>query len=307
MSDIRLGFVASDLTAASVAAVERLPIDSLWVGGHVASPNPTPEAMVGLTRLAALTSRVRVGTSVLLLPLYPPAIVAKQLADLDRATEGRLTIGIGVGGEYAQEFRACQVPLAGRGRRTDEALGLLRRLWTAEEISHSGEFFHLDEVRIHPAPLQPGGPPLVIAGRQEVAMRRAARLGDGWMPYLYSPPRYAASVETIRAVAAEEGRDLEDFEWFAFLFVNVGRTREQAAEQAATFLGGNYRQDFTTMLPRVAVVGTVSDVVEQLQAFVDAGARHLIVATAGHPQPAELQQQVAEEILPMLAVQGADH
>jgi alkanesulfonate monooxygenase SsuD/methylene tetrahydromethanopterin reductase-like flavin-dependent oxidoreductase (luciferase family) len=194
----------------------------------------------------------------------------------------------------------------GRGRRTDEALQLCRRLWTAEEISHSGQFFHLDQVRIHPAPLQPGGPPIIVAGRQEVAMRRAARLGDGWMPYLYSPRRYAASVQRIRAIAAEDGRELDRFEWCAFLFVNVSRTREQAVGQAAAFLGGNYGQDFNAMVSKVAVVGTASDVREQLQAFVDAGARHLIVATAGHPRPAELHQQLAEEIVPMLEGRGAE-
>ena len=165
-----------------VDALEALPIDSLWVGGHVASRNPTPEAMVQLARLAAVSSRVRIGTSILLLPLYPPAIVAKQIADLDRLTGGRVTLGVGVGGEYEQEFRACGVPLEERGRRTNEAIPLLRRLWTAQEISHPGPLFPMEAVKIHPAPVQSGGPPIIVAGRQEVAMRRAARLGDGWMP-----------------------------------------------------------------------------------------------------------------------------
>src|SRR5204862_4465338 len=80
------------------AALEELPIDSLWVGGHVASPNPTPEAMTSLAMLTAVTERVRVGTSILLLPLYQPAVVAKQIADLDRMSGGRVILGVGVGG-----------------------------------------------------------------------------------------------------------------------------------------------------------------------------------------------------------------
>ena len=119
-----------------VAALEALPIDSLWVGGHVASPNPSPEVMVALARLGALTERVRIGTSILLLPLYPPAIVAKQIADLDRATGGRVTLGVGIGGEYPAEFRACGIPIEERGPRTDESIGLLRRFWTAEPVTH---------------------------------------------------------------------------------------------------------------------------------------------------------------------------
>jgi probable F420-dependent oxidoreductase len=299
MNGLKLGFMAGG-DADAVSELEEMPIDSLWVGGHVASRNPTPEAMVCLTRLASLTHRVRVGTAVLLLPLYPPAIIAKQLADLDRATGGRLTIGIGVGGEYPQEFRACQVDPAERGRRTDEAIPLMRRLWTAEEITHEGEFYSMADVRIHPAPTQPGGPPLIIAGRQKVAMRRAVRLGDGWLPYLYSARRYAKSVETIRELAREEERDLAGFEWMAFLFVNVGRTHEEAVAQATGFLGGNYQQDFSAILPNVAVVGTAEEVTEQMQAYVDAGARHLIITTAGHPQPREMQGRVVEEVFPRL-------
>ena len=176
---------------------------------------------MGLARLAALTERVKIGTSILLLPLYPPALVAKQIADLDRATNGRVILGVGVGGEYPQEFRACQIPIKERGRRTDEMIPLIRRLWTAEEITHEGRYYSMQDVRIHPAPVQAGGPPIVVAGRQEPAMRRAATLGDGWFPYLYSPRRYAASVETVEQAAAEAGRDLSAFEWYVFVFVNV--------------------------------------------------------------------------------------
>jgi alkanesulfonate monooxygenase SsuD/methylene tetrahydromethanopterin reductase-like flavin-dependent oxidoreductase (luciferase family) len=107
-------------------------------------------------------------------PLYPPAVVAKQVADIDRACGGRVVFGVGVGGEYPQEFRACQIPLAERGRRTDEAILLLRQLWSARQISHDGAFYPVQDVRVHPAPAQPGGPPIVIAGRKEPAMRRAA-------------------------------------------------------------------------------------------------------------------------------------
>ncbi len=219
-AEVRIGLVGGG-DAREVAALESRALDSLWAGGHVASRNPTPEAMLGLARLAALTERVKIGTSILLLPLYPPALVAKQIADLDRATNGRVILGIGVGGEYPQEFRACQVPLSERGRRTDEMLPLLRRLWTAEEITHEGRYYSMEDVRIHPAPVQPGGPPIVVAGRKEPAMRRAATMGDGWFPYLYSPRRYAASVETVKNFAEEIGRDLSSFEWLAFVFVNV--------------------------------------------------------------------------------------
>src|SRR5581483_10544362 len=113
----------------------------------------------------------RVGSSILLLPLYAPAIVAKQVADLDRASDGRIVLGVGIGGEYPQEFEACGVPLEERGARTDESIGLLRRLWSAEPFTHAGRYYPMTDVRIHPAPRQPGGPPIIVAGRRRPAMR----------------------------------------------------------------------------------------------------------------------------------------
>jgi len=300
----RLSFgVMSGGPASDVEYLESLPIESLWVGGHVASPNPSPEAMAALAWLAARAQRVRVGTAILLLPLYAPAIVAKQIADLDRATGGRVTLGVGVGGEYPAEFAACGVPIGERGPRTDEAIPLLRRLWSGEPVSHHGTFADFDDVRIHPAPQQGADLPIVVAGRQPVAMRRAARLGDGWMPYLYSPRRYAESVAVIRETAAADGRDLTDFEWFAFVFVNVDDDGDRAREDAARFLGGTYTKgDFAAMIDRVAAAGTVDQVTATLQAFVDAGARHLVFTPMVRGEPRPLLDRLVGDVLPRLRV-----
>jgi probable F420-dependent oxidoreductase len=304
--DIQIGFVSGG-DPRTVAAMEDLPIDSLWAGGHIASSNPTTEAMVSLAQLAAVTDRVKVGTSILLLPLYEPAIVAKQIADLDRVTAGRVILGVGIGGEYPAEFRACHVPLSERGSRTDEAIGLLRDLWTAETITHQGRYYPMEEVRIHPAPVQPGGPPIVVAGRKEPAMRRAALLGDGWMPYLYSPGRYAASAETIRTLAAREGRDLGDFGWYAFVFVNVDPDGDRARDGAARAMAGNYNQDFKQMVDSVAAAGTPDEVVDKLTAFVDSGVRHFIFSPAPGPDGdrAAIVARLLDEVIPRVRERAA--
>jgi len=301
MPDLSFGFVTS-ATRQEVAALEALPIDSLWIGGHVSVPNGSPEAMAQLARLSALAERVRVGSAILLLPLYAPAIVAKQIADLDRATGGRVTLGIGVGGEYEEEFRACQVPMGERGKRTDEAIALIRRLWSAEEISHPGPFYPMDKVRIHPAPAQAGGPPIIVAGRKPPAMRRAARLGDGWMPYLYSPRAYAESVQQITAVAAEEGRDLTGFEWMVCLFTNVGDDTDASREELAGYLGGTYSQDFRAFVDRVAVAGRPEEVAARVQQYVDAGARHIIFLPSAREDRVSLSRRIAEEVVPRVRV-----
>ena len=159
--------------------------------------------MIGLGRLATLTERVKVGTSILLLPLYPPALVAKQIADLDRATNGRVMLGVGIGGEYAQEFRAVQVPMEERGRRTNEMIPLLRRLWTAEEITPRRPLLPDGDVKIHPAGAA-GGPPIIVAGRQGAgdAPRRDCSATAGSRTCTHRV-RYADSAAIIRQQPTE--------------------------------------------------------------------------------------------------------
>jgi alkanesulfonate monooxygenase SsuD/methylene tetrahydromethanopterin reductase-like flavin-dependent oxidoreductase (luciferase family) len=296
-SQVRIGVVATG-DARQAHELEAREVDSLWVGGHIASRNPSPEVMIGLTRLATVTERVTVGSSILLLPLYPPALVAKQIADLDRATGGRVMLGVGIGGEYPQEFRAVGVPLEERGRRTNEIIPLLRRLWSAEEITHEGRYYAMQDVKIHPAPVQPGGPPIVVAGRKEPAMRRAAILGDGWFPYMYSPRRYAESVALINGVAEEAERDLAGFAWCVWVFLNINPDGDVAREEAARTMGGTYNQDFRAMIDSVAAAGTVGEVMAKLRAFYDAGARHFVfhAATAGADQQPVLDRLFAEVV-----------
>jgi alkanesulfonate monooxygenase SsuD/methylene tetrahydromethanopterin reductase-like flavin-dependent oxidoreductase (luciferase family) len=273
---LRLGLVAPHKRE-SVRALEELGVDSLWVGGHLASPNPSPEPLVWLARLAEQSERAAIGTATLVLPWYPPPVAAKQLADIDRASRGRLVVGVGGGGEYPDDFAAAGVPMEERGPRLDESIGLLRHFWTAEPVDHSGPHFRYARLRIHPPPARPGGPPIVVTGRRRAAVRRAATLGDGWMPYLYSAERYERSVASIRELATELGRSLDEYLWMAYVMVSVDSNPEVARERAARFLGTTYSQDFGQFIDRVAVTGTMEEVVAGLAAFVRAGARHLVL------------------------------
>jgi probable F420-dependent oxidoreductase len=295
---VAVGFVAPG-TSRDVRRLEEAGAASLWVGGHIASPNPSPEPIVWLARLVEQTRSAALGTGALVLPWYPPALVAKQIADLDRASGGRLVLGVGVGGEYASDFEAAGVPLDERGARTNETIPLLRRFWSGEPVDHRGTHFHYDGVRIHPAPAQAGGPPIIVTGRRLPAMRRAALLGDGWMPYLYSADRYASSVARIQDLAGEAGRDLADFRWYAYAMVGVDRDASVARRAVAYFLGRTYNQDFDAMLDHVAVAGTVADVGEKLQRFVDAGARHLVLLPCGGDATATAEQ-LLDEVAPHL-------
>ena len=227
--------------------------------------------------------------------------MAKQIADLDRVSGGRVILGVGIGGEYPQDFRAVGIPIEERGRRTNEIIPLLRRLWSAREITHQGRYYEMHEVMIHPAPAQRGGPPIVVAGRKEPAMRRAASLGDGWFPYMYSPRRYGESVKTIVEAARDAGRDLAGFHWCVWIFLNINPDGDVAREEATRTMGATYNQDFRSMLDRVAAAGTASEVSDKLRDFYDAGARHFVFspATAG-ANPTPVLDRLFSEVVPAL-------
>ncbi len=291
-----------------LAAAERLPIESIWQGGHIL--HPTGEAITRLALITAWTERVRVGTSILLLPLYHPVIAAKQLADLDSHSGGRLSVGVGVGGEFAYEYEAVGVPVAERGARMDEDMEILRSLWRGGAVSHHGKFFDLNDVDLRPVTpsggsgprMQAGGPPLLVSGRKPPAMRRAARLGDGWMPYLMSSSAYERSVQTIKKDAEQTGRDLSGFEWLLFCYCSVRKNGDRARDDVAGFLGSAYGSKPREMLDRIAPAGTPEEVASRLQEYVNAGARHVIIAPATREDHLEVVTLAAEEVLPRLTL-----
>jgi alkanesulfonate monooxygenase SsuD/methylene tetrahydromethanopterin reductase-like flavin-dependent oxidoreductase (luciferase family) len=276
---VKIGFLSNGRRD-TITAFEAMGCDSLWAPGHISMGRPVAESIVGLTHLAAATERVEVGTAVLILPLYQPVILAKQLIELDRLTEGRAVLGVGVGGEYPQEFSALQMPLAERGPRADAALPLLRRLWRGETVTENDGFWPMENVNIDPGPRTEGGPPIVVGGRKPPAMRRAAALGDGWLPFLYSPERYASSVTTIKEHAASIGRDLTGFRWLCWVYVAMDDDPDVARQKGAEVIGGAQVGDgsrFQSLLDRVAAAGTPEQVHEKLQRYVEAGAEHLIL------------------------------
>ena len=166
---------------------EEVGFESLWVGDHIALPfdagdppdEPRLEALVALTYLAALTSRVRLAVGVIVLPQRQPVLLAKQLASLDVLSRGRLTVGIGVG--YVEpELRALGASLADRGARTDEYLAALRAIWDEPVPSFAGRYVSFADVIARPRPVQRPHPPIVIGGHSPSAYRRAVQAGNGW-------------------------------------------------------------------------------------------------------------------------------
>ena len=193
---------------------EALGFDSVWVNHHVLNlgyvkerlgTRPYQDALVTLTWVASRTSTVRLGTSVLVMPYLHPMTLAKSLATLDQLSGGRLVVGLGAG-SLPEENTAMGVPYENRGAYCNEFVDVLRRLWTDDAASFSGQFFDFEPVCASPKPLQKPHPPIMIGGNRPPALRRVARFGDGWHPMNVSPDGVTRRLAVLRAEAAAANR-----------------------------------------------------------------------------------------------------
>lgn len=279
---VRCGVTLAGLSRASALAearrVESLGFDSLWVTDHLAFHLPIADALTLLGFAAAVTERVTLGTSIYLLPLRPAAVTAKQAASVDLLSGGRLVLGVGVGGEYPPEFEAAGVPLRERGSRLEEAIPLLRRLWSERDVVHRGAHARFGPITVTPGPLQPGGPPIWVGGRAAIAMDRAGRLGDGYISHMVTPEHYAANLARIAAAARAAGRAPRRFATAAFLFTWIDATEELAAQRAAAELERLYAQPFESAVRRYCLLGPPEACRRQMQRYVDSGVRHFVIA-----------------------------
>ncbi len=289
---------------AFIEKVEQAGFDSFWLDDHIAFRGNFLESLAALAAAAARTERITLGSLVYLLPLRRPAIAAKAAATVDYLSGGgRFIFGVGVGGEEAREFEVSGVPRAERGARTDEAIAVLRKLWSGEAVSHEGKFFRFSDARQSPPPLTPGGPPIWVGGRSEAAQRRAALLADGYAPYLFSPSRYEKALEHVRRLAAEAGRVIDDpgKSWTPalHLFVNLWETEDDALAQGAENLSMRYGMDMRKAAKRYLLRGSVARCAERIDAYWKAGVRHFIFkAAAPAGEEVEHMTKLAGELLP---------
>lgn len=291
-------------TVEQARLLEDLGFEYMGAGEHFMRgrpPGPTHAALPLLAVAAGATERMRILTSVALAPFYHPLMLARMTATLDIASNGRLTLGVGVGGEFPVEYENAGIDIRQRGQRTDECLGSLRRLWTEDNVIFQGRHYTLDGAAINPKPFQTPHPPIWVAGRRDAAMRRAVRYGDGWLPYFYSPDRYADSVEKITAFAGEEGRDLSSFQWAFFPYITLAPTEKQAALTAAESLGNQYLYggEFINIVRRYCLLGTPRMCIDRLQEYIDAGARYIVFSIAAPPEDRRRHLEViAKDIIP---------
>ena len=285
-------------------AADRLGFDSVWAAHHVTLPyereskypyghSGTEVAMspgmqwldplVTLSMVAAVTDRVRLGTSVLVLPYRNPVNLAAEAAALDVLSDGRFVLGVGAGW-MREEFGALGIDPAERGARTDEHIEVLRALWTQDPASFSGRFTSFDGIVLATTPRSEGGPPVWVGGNTDVALRRAVRLGDGWHGFEVYPEDMPGVRERLERAGADAGRDPRE------LALSVVRGLIPPGREEESFI------------PERRMLGdSAAQIVEELGRYAEHGVDDVVIQVSLlAPLVPEALEWVAAEVLPQL-------
>jgi alkanesulfonate monooxygenase SsuD/methylene tetrahydromethanopterin reductase-like flavin-dependent oxidoreductase (luciferase family) len=256
-----------DRLGATLRRIADEGVDHLCVGDHVSFfVGAGSDGLISAAQLLAVQDELPVYVGLYLLPLRHPVPVARQLATIAETAPGRLTLGVGIGGEDPHEMEVCGVDPRTRGRRMDESLQILRGLAVGAPYTFDGEFFTLEDALIVPPPSP--SIPLVVGGRSSAAISRAARLGDGWLGIWVSPSRFAAVRDQIASEA--HTTDSTRFEHALNVWCGFGATRERAREPLADGMQRFYQMPFEPF-ERYSPYGTPEDVAAFLLPYVEAG------------------------------------
>ncbi|TFG77069.1 MAG: LLM class F420-dependent oxidoreductase [Thermodesulfobacteriales bacterium] len=270
---IRLSLEAKDNIEIAKAA-ENYGIDSIWVSDHVVMPEKHLgsfsevfyDPFMLLSYIAAETSTIELGTSVIILPYRNPVVVAKMIATLDVLSEGRVIFGVGPGW-MREEYDALSIPYEKRGARTNEYIRAIKELWVNDDPKYKGKFCSFSDIKFYPKPLQKPHPPVFIAGASDYAIKRAVELGDGWQPTWVSPEDVKEGISKLETVAAEKGKDLSNFTYSVRNRLHIIDADYQANND------NNSESDDPPFLLR----GTVSEITKSIKDYKKLGVSHIVL------------------------------
>ncbi|MDQ3810386.1 MAG: LLM class flavin-dependent oxidoreductase [Chloroflexota bacterium] len=286
---MELGFAipaqAPGLTAADVLRaaerVERHGLDSIWVLDRLVYDSFSP--LVTLAAVAAVTARPRLGTAVLVAPMYNPFHLAKDAATVDQLSHGRLTLGLGIG-VHAEDFAAAGVPYRARARRLEETLVLLRQAWAGQPIRHHGRIFEADLPAMGPAPSRPSGIPIWMGAYAEPAIDRAARLADGYIAGARGATWARRAVASFRRAAVRHGRDPAAVPTACLIYAALGPDVQAMAAQMAGYFEAFYGRVIFDPA-KEGLVGPTDAAAARLHEYDDIGLDLVIVVpTLRHPE-----------------------
>lgn len=293
----RADMATADQICAFADRVEDLGIDSIWPSDHTVSRQPSIDVHCLMALFAGRTRRVKMGPSVLSLPARDPVHMAKVYASLDHLTGGRRRIicAVGLGGD-PRECDVVGVPRKERGARMREGVEIMRRLWAEAEVTHEGRYYRFENVTIDPRPV--GGPLDVwIGGNSDLALKRVARYGDGWMPSFITPSEFAGGMQKLAGFTRETGRRIDPDEAGVLILAHVSEDAARAREIAEKLLK-------RAPIPPEAfrersAIGSVEEVRERVKAYVDQGCEKFVLfPIAGGGELLEQVDAIGTKIIP---------
>ncbi len=289
-----------EVSAYSITA-EELGFTSVWAWDHLflgaRRPFPFLESLTTLAVVAARTTRIRLGTGVLVLPLREPAVLAKTTATIQLASRGRLMLGVAAGW-YEREFEATAVPYRQRGQVFERNLDLLYQLWEQDDVTGEWDGRVLTHVRMLPLPRP--RPQLLIGGYVDRVLRRVATRSDGWVTYFYTAKSIAGALGRIRGYAEDAGRDPDQLNVVAQVPLCIGSSYERASSLAWQYVDDYFDVPAWSEASRESTVrGTPEQCAEQIAAYLDAGVKELVFCPYNYE--GEQVHRLATEVLPLLS------
>ncbi len=277
---------------------EASAVDSLWQTDRIVSREPILECMTAMAALAGRTQRLKFGMNVVSLALRDPVLVAKQCATIDVLSQGRLLPAFGIGSPIAPEWQALSVDTAGRGRKTDEGLEIVRRLWREDDVHFTGVHYRLAGASISPKPVQ-AELPMWIGGSSAAAIQRTARFGTGWQAGVETPAQVAPVIAAIRAAARAAGRAFDEDHFGAGFPYRFGRSDDPALTRPMEAYRKRTGHDPSSYF----AVGDGAAIVERIAAYIEAGATKFILRPVAEGVEDMLAQTrlLLEEVLPQVA------
>jgi probable F420-dependent oxidoreductase len=273
-------------------------VDSIWQTDRLVTPLPFLECMSVMAALAGRTRRIKFGVNVLSLAMRDAVLIARQCATIDFLSSGRLLPAFGIGSPLGPEWTMLNLDPKTRGRKTDEALEVIRLLWSQDKVDFDGVHYKLSGASIAPKPVQPDLP-MWIGGSSEAAIRRTARLGTGWQAGPETPDQAAQVVAAIKAATAAEGRTIDDDHYGAGIPYRFGN----ADDPALAPLYEAYRKRTGRDPADYFAVGDAAAIVARIAAYVDAGVSKFILrpSATGDDEIMTQTRRLIEEVLPLVA------
>ncbi len=298
----KYGLPDPELLCTSAEIAEDMGLDSLWLSDHIVTRNPTLDITCLFAMIAARTKKLRMGPSVLTLPARHPVQVAKTYATLDYLSNGRMIMAVGSGSD-TRDLSASGISPRERGKRLDEGIDILRRLWTESNVTYEGQFYQFEDVTIEPKPAK-GSLDIWIGGKSDAILKRVVRLGDGWFPALTTPQEFRADMDKLQAYGETYGRPVDSREAGVLLLTHVCDDKAKGWETVAPFLRGLPMSP--EEIAQRCVIGPVEECVEKIQDFVNAGCVKFVLRPACGLE--EIRPQIehyGKDILPHFVTDSA--